>query len=50
MSKVVGATGIRLAFTKARELNRAGLRRSIASACIGGGQAIAMLIECGGTH
>ena len=46
----LGATGIRLALTLARELQRAGLRRGIASACIGGGQGIAMLIECGGTH
>lgn len=46
----LGATGIRLALTLARELDRAGLRRGIASACIGGGQGIAMLIECGGPH
>ena len=41
----LGATGIRLALTLARELKRAGLRYGIASACIGGGQGIAMLIE-----
>ncbi len=43
----LGATGIRIAVTLARELNRAGLRRGIASACIGGGQGIALLIETG---
>ena len=41
----LGATGIRLALTCARELCRRGLRYGIASACIGGGQGIAMLIE-----
>jgi acetyl-CoA C-acetyltransferase len=41
----LAATGIRLAVTLARELRRAGLRRGIASACIGGGQGIALLIE-----
>lgn len=41
----LGATGVRLAVTLARELRRAGLRRGIASACIGGGQGIALLIE-----
>ncbi len=46
----LGATGLRLALTLARELQRAGLRRGIASACIGGGQGIAMLIETGATQ
>ena len=41
----LGATGIRLSLTVARELKRSGLRYGIASACIGGGQGIAMLIE-----
>lgn len=41
----LGATGIRLAITLARELKRSGERYGIASACIGGGQGIAMLIE-----
>jgi acetyl-CoA C-acetyltransferase len=41
----LAATGIRIAVTLARELRRAGLRRGIASACIGGGQGIALLIE-----
>ncbi|MFZ0036211.1 MAG: thiolase family protein [Candidatus Acidiferrales bacterium] len=41
----LAATGIRLAVTLARELHRASLRYGIASACIGGGQGIAMLLE-----
>jgi acetyl-CoA C-acetyltransferase len=41
----LGATGVRLAITLARELERSGLRYGIASACIGGGQGIALLIE-----
>jgi acetyl-CoA C-acetyltransferase len=41
----LGATGVRLAITLARELKRSRLRYGIASACIGGGQGIALLIE-----
>src|SRR5262249_2678088 len=41
----LGATGVRLALTLARELKHARLRYGIASACIGGGQGIALLIE-----
>jgi len=41
----LGATGLRLTVTLARELKRKGLRYGISSACIGGGQGIAMLIE-----
>jgi acetyl-CoA C-acetyltransferase len=41
----LGATGIRLALTLARELKNSGGRYGIASACIGGGQGIALLIE-----
>ncbi len=41
----LGATGVRLTLTVARELKRRGLRWGIASACIGGGQGIAMLVE-----
>jgi acetyl-CoA C-acetyltransferase len=41
----LGATGIRLALTLANELERSGERYGIASACIGGGQGIALLIE-----
>ena len=38
----LGATGVRLTVTVARELARAGLRYGVASACIGGGQGIAI--------
>jgi acetyl-CoA C-acetyltransferase len=41
----LGATGVRLAITLARELKRSRLRCGVASACIGGGQGIALLIE-----
>ena len=41
----LGATGVRLAITLARELKRSGGRFGIASACIGGGQGIALLLE-----
>jgi acetyl-CoA C-acetyltransferase len=46
----LGATGIRLTLTLARELKRKGLRYGIASACIGGGQGIALLIENTDAH
>ena len=45
----LGATGLRLAITLARELKRSGGRFGIASACIGGGQGIALLLENPGT-
>lgn len=41
----LGATGLRITTTVARELQRSGLRYGIASACIGGGQGIAVLVE-----
>jgi acetyl-CoA C-acetyltransferase len=41
----LAATGVRLAITLARELKRCAGRFGIASACIGGGQGIALLIE-----
>ncbi len=41
----LGATGVRLTVTLARELARARVRYGIASACIGGGQGIAILLE-----
>lgn len=41
----LAATGIRLSVTLARELRRSKTRFGIASACIGGGQGIALLIE-----
>jgi acetyl-CoA C-acetyltransferase len=41
----LAATGIRLTLTLARELRRSSLRYGVASACIGGGQGIAILLE-----
>jgi acetyl-CoA C-acetyltransferase len=41
----LAATGVRLTITLARELKRAGLRYGVSSACIGGGQGIALLLE-----
>ncbi len=41
----LGATGTRLVLTLLRELRRSGLRYGIASACIGGGQGIAIAVE-----
>jgi len=41
----LGVSGIRLTLTLARELKRRGLRYGISSACAGGGQGIAILVE-----
>jgi acetyl-CoA C-acetyltransferase len=41
----LGATGTRVTTTLARELKRSGLRYGISSACAGGGQGVAILIE-----
>jgi acetyl-CoA acetyltransferase family protein len=41
----LGATGTRLLITLLKELNRRGGGRGVASACIGGGQGIAMVVE-----
>jgi acetyl-CoA C-acetyltransferase len=41
----LAATGVRLSITAAREMHKRGARYSIASACIGGGQGIALLLE-----
>jgi len=41
----LAATGVRLAVTVSRELKRSKGRYGIASACIGGGQGIAVLVE-----
>jgi acetyl-CoA acetyltransferase family protein len=41
----LGATGARLVLTLIHELRRSGGRYGVASACIGGGQGIAVLIE-----
>jgi acetyl-CoA acetyltransferase family protein len=41
----VGATGTRLVITLLRELRRRGLRRGLATLCVGGGQGAALLVE-----
>jgi acetyl-CoA acetyltransferase family protein len=41
----LGATGTRLVLTLLRELQRSGKRYGLATACIGGGQGIAMIVE-----
>jgi len=41
----LAATGVRLTITVARQLEEIGARWGVASACIGGGQGIALLIE-----
>jgi acetyl-CoA C-acetyltransferase len=41
----LAATGVRLTITLAREMQRAGVRYGISSACVGGGQGIALLLE-----
>lgn len=43
----LAATGVRLSVTLARELRRSNGRYGVASACIGGGQGIALLLENG---
>jgi acetyl-CoA acetyltransferase family protein len=43
----LGASGARLLLTLVLELRRRGLRRGVASACIGGGQGIAAVVEAG---
>jgi acetyl-CoA C-acetyltransferase/acetyl-CoA acyltransferase len=44
----VGATGTRLVITLLRELKRRGLRRGLATLCVGGGQGAALLLEANG--
>jgi acetyl-CoA acetyltransferase len=41
----IGMTGVRLILTALLELHRRGGRYAIATTCIGGGEAIAVLIE-----
>jgi acetyl-CoA C-acetyltransferase len=41
----LAATGVRLTITVARAIRERGLRYGVASACIGGGQGIALLLE-----
>jgi acetyl-CoA acyltransferase 2 len=43
----LGATGTRLVLTLLKELKRRGGGRGVASACIGGGQGIALIVESG---
>ncbi len=45
MGHPLAATGLRLTLTLARELQRSGKRYGISSACVGGGQGIALLVE-----
>ena len=44
----LGATGTRLLLTLLLELRRSGGRYGLATACIGGGQGIAMIVEAAG--
>jgi acetyl-CoA C-acetyltransferase len=41
----LACTGVRLTLTLAREMRRSGVRYGISSACVGGGQGIALLLE-----
>ena len=41
----LAATGVRLTITLAREMQRAGVKYGISSACVGGGQGMALLLE-----
>lgn len=41
----VGVSGMRLIITALREITRRGERRALVSACIGGGQGVAMIVE-----
>lgn len=45
MGHPLAATGVRLALTLAREMKLRGIKYGIASACIGGGQGTAILLE-----
>jgi acetyl-CoA C-acetyltransferase len=41
----LGASGVRLTLTAARAAKASGLNYSVASACAGGGQGVAVLLE-----
>jgi len=41
----LAATGVRLTITLAREMRRRNVRWGVSSACVGGGQGMALLIE-----
>lgn len=43
----VGASGVRIVATLVRALRQRGLKRGIASLCVGGGQGVAALVEVG---
>ena len=43
----MGATGTRLVLTLLKELRRRGLRRGLATLCVGGGQGAAVVVETG---
>jgi acetyl-CoA C-acetyltransferase len=43
----IGATGARIMVTLIHALRRRGLKRGIASLCLGGGEATAVAVECG---
>ena len=45
VEKALGATGTRLIYTLLVELGKRGKRWGVASACIGGGQGIAVIVE-----
>ncbi|HWT87457.1 MAG TPA: acetyl-CoA C-acyltransferase, partial [Candidatus Angelobacter sp.] len=45
LGQPLGASGTRLVITILNELRRDGLRYGLATACIGGGQGIAMVVE-----
>src|SRR5262249_7528745 len=45
LGHAVGATGTRLVITLLRELKRRGLKRGLATLCVGGGQGAALLVE-----
>jgi acetyl-CoA C-acetyltransferase len=42
----LGATGARVLMTLINALRRGGGRRGVVTICLGGGNAVAMLIEC----
>src|SRR5262249_48107077 len=45
LGRPVGATGTRLVITLLKELRRRGLKRGLATLCVGGGQGAALLLE-----
>lgn len=45
LGHAVGCTGARISLTLIREMKRRGVKYGVASLCIGGGQAMAMMFE-----